>query len=148
MISKITRGEHQMDAELSDKLFRDVITVLNRLGTKHTKETKEKIRQSRLGKKGKNANRWCGGNGITKDGYKYIYKPEHPNSMVAGYILEHRFIMSEHIGRPLDKNEIVHHKNQNKQDNRIKNLKIIIKKRAFHSDTIKCPYCKGSFGIT
>jgi len=91
----------------------------------HSKETKEKIRQSRLGKKGKNANRWCGGNGITKDGYKYIYKPEHPNSMVAGYILEHRFIMSEHIGRPLDKNEIVHHKNQNKQDNRIKNLKII-----------------------
>lgn len=35
MINKITRGETKMDAELSNKVFRDVITVLNRLGVKY-----------------------------------------------------------------------------------------------------------------
>ncbi len=37
-------------------------------------------------------------------------------------IREHRCIVEEYLGRPLTKEEVVHHINENKKDNRIDNL--------------------------
>ena len=37
----------------------------------------------------------------------------------------HRYIMQEHLGRILDRKEVVHHINENKRDNRIENLQVV-----------------------
>lgn len=38
--------------------------------------------------------------------------------------MEHVFVMSEHIGRPLLPHETIHHKNGQRADNRIENLEL------------------------
>src|SRR5699024_11160107 len=50
--------------------------------------------------------------------------PEHPNAKGAGYIMEHRLIMSEMLGRQLRKGENVHHINGKRCDNRPENLEL------------------------
>jgi len=64
-------------------------------------------------------------------GYKIITLPRtHPFRKMAdrnGRIREHRLIMAQHLGRFLERWEVVHHKNRNKQDNRLENLELVSK---------------------
>lgn len=60
-----------------------------------------------------------------KDGYVSIYFPDHPKSNKDGYIMEHDLIMECKIGRWLKPNEVVHHKNKIRNDNRIENLELM-----------------------
>ena len=59
---------------------------------------------------------WKGGRLIT-NGY---VKVQHEGA----YILEHRLVMSQHLGRALTAEEVVHHINGNRQDNSLSNLKL------------------------
>lgn len=60
-----------------------------------------------------------------KYGYIIVYLPNHPFHNKDNCIYEHRLVMEEHIGRYLTKNEVVHHKNHVRDDNRIENLELI-----------------------
>lgn len=60
-------------------------------------------------------------------------------------ILEHRKIMEDFLKRKLTDNEIVHHINGIKEDNRIENLQIVL--RQFHQGEVCCPYCRKQFAV-
>lgn len=59
------------------------------------------------------------------DGYIAIYAPKHPACTADGMVMEHRLVMEENIGRYLTENEVVHHKNHKRNDNRIENLQLM-----------------------
>ena len=67
----------------------------------------------------------CKGSGTKMNtGYRLISEKNHPNSYKNGRLLEHIFVMSNHLGRPLYKSETVHHKNGIRDDNRLENLEL------------------------
>lgn len=63
------------------------------------------------------------------NGYKVIYKPEHPNAMTSenwkGFVYEHIAVASDEIGRPLVKGEEVHHLDLDRANNNPSNLIVV-----------------------
>lgn len=71
-------------------------------------------------------NNWKGGRTPHGAGYVYVnVGVGHPMANPKGYALEHRIVVAGHIGRVLDRVEVVHHINGVKDDNRIENLQLL-----------------------
>ena len=91
------------------------------------------------GRFGAQASNWQGGRRPLKNGYVYIYKPEHPNATANGCVFEHILEAEKKIGRYLKKGEIVHHVNGNKADISPENLLVCTRQKhvQIHMDAVK-----------
>ena len=69
---------------------------------------------------------WKGGVINAANGYKR-------KRIGNGYLLEHRVLIEEQLGRKLEKNEVIHHINHNRSDNRLGNLMVF----SNHSEHMK-----------
>lgn len=75
-------------------------------------------------RRGENNSGWKGGRFVDRWGYVLINGPKHPNARTNGMVAEHIAVMSELLGRPLQPEETVHHKNGIRSDNRPENLEL------------------------
>lgn len=81
---------------------------------------------------------WKGGRRVDKDGYILTYAPDHPAAHPrAKTVREHRLVMEKVLGRYLLPEEVVHHKDEDKQNNHPDNLELFATNRDHLAETLK-----------
>ena len=102
------------------------------LGKRHSIETKLKMSEAKIGSLN---HQWIGGKRFDENGYILVNQKNHPRANSSGYVYEHRLVMEKKIGRYLTRDEVVHHINEIKDDNRPENLMLfssVAEHQSFH----------------
>lgn len=136
-------------------------------GHKHTKETREKISKSLReqhtlglrkesykkisiskkknnwlkGKKGEKSPKWKGGH-FKQQGYTFLYSPTHPARNNKGYIKRSHLVWFQKTGEIIKSPYVLHHINENKEDDRFENLKKLTISKHLKLHHITHDYCK------
>lgn len=135
-----TEEEEMFKDALNKYKHKTYTEIIKMLDSKRTKKSvvhkncrewyiKRKIKSNHLGTyqgKGENNANWKGGKTKNRRGYVLLYKPEHPRASNR-YIFEHIVVAEQKIGRSIKGNEVVHHINGIKGDNRPENLEVLDK---------------------
>ena len=91
---------------------------------------------------------------VKKGEYMYAVVKDHPYRTKNNYVLAHRVIMENHLGRLLNNDEVVHHKDGNKLNNDLSNLEVmnakehVMKHQRLHGRKwaeLQCPWCGKHF---
>lgn len=93
------------------------IRPMGMIGRKHSEAAKRAVGEA-------NSSRVPGDKWRTIDGYIAVYAPDHPHADSRGNVREHRLVMEKRLKRYLTADEIVHHLNGVKDDNRDENLEL------------------------
>ena len=93
------------------------------------KKHKIKVRNSSDVRKGKKPSNYKGWKNL--EGYVLIVCPTHPHRSKQNYVFQHRLVVEKKLGRYLTKQEIVHHLNGIRNDNRPENL--VVTNRQSHN---------------
>lgn len=119
--------------KLSEEHIRKVsIALKGRKKPPITEKHRENLSKSHKGiQAGSKHPMWRGGEIKEKD-YIYIWKPNHPFCNSKSYVKRSRLIVEKYLKRYLTKKETVHHINEIKDDDRIKNFIVFIN-TGYHS---------------
>jgi hypothetical protein len=107
-------------------------------------------------RKGEHSSHWKGGRYVCSWGYVHIYAPGHPRANGYGYVREHLLVAERALGRPIPKENQVHHVDGNGSNNAGSNLVICesnkyhqllhVRTEALrlsgHADWLRCKYCQ------
>lgn len=65
------------------------------------------------------------------NGYRMVFEPGHPRSVrsggYCGYVYEHILVAEKFLGRPMLENEVCHHLDGNRSNNRIENVIVLLR---------------------
>jgi hypothetical protein len=92
-------------------------------GQKRSAETKARMSEAKKSKY--NGMNGYGHTKVHNTGYILAYAPLHPFANSCGYVMLHRLLVERKIGRYLSQDEVVHHKNKIRNDNRLENLVVM-----------------------
>lgn len=125
----MSESQRKLLSKIAKKAYASGERVNYWKGKKMRPDIIEKMHNATRGKPSKNR-----GTGLKRrlgnHGYIYIFIPNLPVNS-RNYVLEHRYVMSQHIGRELYPEEDVHHIDGDKTNNDIDNL-ILFPSRSAH----------------
>ena len=127
--SEAQKGKHL--SEITKEKIRK-----SHIGKKHSQETRRKLSESRKGNRNPN---WKGGQITSFQGYVLVLMPEHPRANSSGYVKRAYLVAEKMLGRYLYPEEISHHKNEIRNDDRPENIEVMTRgeHQSFHNEIRK-----------